>query len=128
MAIFMGIFLPLAETVRRFRQLADLSHMMNWFDDYILGGILLLSAWLLKKEKPNAISYMIAAWGIGAGALFLSFLGQIDHIQSNTGDPGGIFSAWFVLIVKGLILMFMILGMIKSINAADLQKNRINSN
>ena len=128
MSIFMGVFLPLAETVRRFRQLADLSHIMYWFDDYILGGILLISAWLLKSKKSNAISYMIAAWGIGTGALFLSFLGQIDHIQSNSEDPGGIFSAWFVLIVKGLILVFMIFGMIKSINAADLQKNGINSN
>ena len=124
----MGIFLPLAETVRRFRQLADLSHIMNWFDDYILGGILILAAWMLKSEKPNAISYMIAAWGIGAGALFLSFLGQFDYLQSNKDDPGGIFSVWFVLLVKGLILGFMILGMLKSINAADLKKYRLNPN
>ena len=128
MAIIMGVFLPMAETVRRFKQLTELNHFMYWFDDYILGGILLLSAWMVKSGKPNAISYMIAAWGIGAGALFLSFLSQIDHIQSNSADPGGIFSSLFVLIAKGLIFGYMILGMIKSINEADLQQNRINPN
>ncbi len=118
MAIFMGIFLPLAETVRRFKQLTDLDNFFFWFDDYILGGVLLLSAWMVKMRKSNAISYMIAAWGIGTGALFLSFLGQFDYVKSNT-DAGGIFSVWFVLIVKGLILLYMIVGMAKSIKVAS---------
>src|SRR6187399_2816747 len=96
MALIMGIFLPLAETIRRFNQLTDLSHFMFWFDDYILGGLLLIAAWMVKAGKPNAISYMIAAWGIGTGALFLSFLGELDYLQSNSDDPGGIFSVWFV--------------------------------
>ena len=114
----MGIFLPLAETVRRFRQLSDFDQFFAWFDDYILGGILLLAAWMLKNDKPNAISYMIAAWGIGVGALFLSFMGQFQYIQSNTDDPGGFFSVWTVFIAKGLILLFMIVGGLKSIIAA----------
>ena len=119
MAIIMGIFLPLAETIRRFNQLTDLSHFMFWFDDYILGGLLLMAAWMVKAGKPNAVSYLIAAWGIGTGALFLSFLGQLDYLQSNSDDPGGIFSVWFVLIAKGLILGYMIFGLCKSIKAAE---------
>src|SRR4030095_14763436 len=121
MAIIMGVLLPLAETIRRFKQLTDLSHFMFWFDDYILGGLLLISAWMVKTVKPNSISYLIAAWGIGTGALFLSFLSQLDYLQSNADDPGGIFSAWFVFIVKGLILGYMILGLSKSIKAAGIQ-------
>jgi hypothetical protein len=118
MALLMGIFLPLAETIRRFKQLSDLEHIMYWFDDYILGGILIAAALSLKSEKTNAISYMIAAWGIATGALFLSFLGQFDYLLSNTPDPGGIFSIWFVFAAKGLILLFMTLGLMKSIKAA----------
>ena len=118
MAFIIGIFLPLAETVRRFHQLSDFNQFLFWFDDYILGGILLFSAWMLMKRKLNAISFMIASWGIATGALFLSFLGQIQYIQTNEGDPGGIFSVWTVLIAKALILAYMIVGMMKSINVA----------
>lgn len=118
MAVFMGLFLPMAETLRRFKQLTDLSQFLFWFDDYILGAILLSAAWMLKAGKSNAIQYMIAAWGIGTGALFLSFLGQIDYISSDAGDPGGMFSVWFVLIVKALILGYMIFGLQISMKAA----------
>jgi len=122
MALFMGIFLPIAETVRRFHQLSDFTQFFHWFDDYILGGILLFAAWYLKKEKSNAALYMIAAWGIGTGALFLSFLGQVDYIMINEGDPGGIFSVWFVLFAKAIILGYMIFGIFKSIKIASESK------
>ena len=126
LAIIMGIFLPLAETVRRFNQLTEWNHFYYWFDDYILGGVLLISAWMLRSGKSNAISWTIASWGIGAGALFLSFLGQLDYIQSGKEDPGGIFSGWFVFVVKGLILGYMIFGLLKSIRAAQTNKEHIN--
>lgn len=119
MALIMGIFLPLAETVRRFHQLSDITQFFHWFDDYMLGGILIWSALYLKREKPNAFLYMIAAFGIGTGALFLSFLGQVDYIISGETDPGGVFSVWFVLIAKALILGYMIFGMIKSIEESN---------
>jgi len=115
MAVFMGIFLPVAETVRRFNQLADLRHIMYWFDDYILGGILILAAFQLKSGKPKAMAFMIASWGVGTGALFLSFLGQLDYVVDNNPDPGGIFSVWFIFVAKFILLVYMIIGMIKSI-------------
>lgn len=43
MAVCMGIFLPLAETLRRSNQLLDPARFLNWFDDYLLGGALLLA-------------------------------------------------------------------------------------
>ena len=97
----MGVFLPAAETTRRIKQMTDLNTFFTWFDDYILGAILLFAAYMVFKNKINSIAYLIAAWGIGTGALFLSFLGQLDYYQSDTGDPG-IFSTTFVLIAKGL--------------------------
>jgi hypothetical protein len=122
MAIIIGIFLPMAETVRRYHQLSDPGKFLHWFDDYILGGILIAAAWMVIKQKANAISYLIGAWGIGTGALFLSFLGQIDYIRTDSTDMGGVFSTYFVLVIKGLILVFMIFGMMKSINAANSQR------
>ena len=106
MAVVMGIFLPIAETVRRFNQLLDLSEFFSWFDDYLLGSILLVAAYFVIKRKHNAIAYLIAAWGIAAGALLLSFLGEFKYYQSTRGDPG-IFSTTFVAVAKGAILIYI---------------------
>lgn len=110
MATVMGVFLPLVETVRRSNQLFDLTKVLSWFDDYILGSILLIAAYLVKKKITNSISFLIAAWGFVSGALFLSFLGQFDYYRSTTGDPG-IFSTSLVLVAKGLILGYLLIGL-----------------
>ncbi|KJH69996.1 hypothetical protein [Aliterella atlantica] len=116
MAVIMGIFLPLAETVRRSNQIFDLTRFFNWFDDYILGAVLLIAAYLVKTNKNNAIAYLIAAWGFVSGALFLSFLGQFDYFRTGTSDPG-VFSTGFVAIAKGLILLYMLSGLYMGIKA-----------
>jgi hypothetical protein len=110
MAAVMGIFLPLAETVRRSNQLLDLTRFFSWFDDYILGAVLLWAVYEVKKNKNSSVSYLIAAWGFTAGALFLSFLSQFEYYRTSTGDPG-IFSTTFVAIAKGLILVYMLVGL-----------------
>lgn len=109
MATIMGIFLPLAETVRRSNQIFDLTKFISWFDDYILGAVLLIAVYLVKKNGNN-YSFLIAAWGFVSGALFLSFLGQFDYYRTPTGDPG-IFSTSFVAVAKGLILGYMLIGL-----------------
>jgi hypothetical protein len=116
MATIMGIFLPLAETVRRSNQLFDLTEFFSWFDDYILGSILLIAAYSVKKNVTNSISFLIAAWGFTSGALFLSFLGQFKYYRTPTGDPG-IFSTSFVAIAKGLILGYMLIGLYLAIKS-----------
>ncbi|MGL5806238.1 MAG: hypothetical protein ACRC11_12490 [Xenococcaceae cyanobacterium] len=116
MAVIMGVFLPLAETVRRANQILDLTRYLNWFDDYILGISLLIAAYLVKKRKHNSIAFLIAAWGFVSGALFLSLLGQFDYYRTNTVDPG-IFSTSFVAIAKGLIFGYMLIGLYLDIKA-----------
>ena len=118
MAFFLAIFLPLAETVRRINQIPDLKEFFSWFDDYILGLMLFIAAYHALKGKRNSISYLIAAWGICAGALFLSFLGQFRYFNTSSGDPG-IFSTLFVAIAKGAILIFILLGLWKSIKSNE---------
>lgn len=121
MAFIMGIFLPLAETIRRINQISDLKEFFSWFDDYILGIILLAAAYRTIKKRPNSISYLIAAWGMGTGALFLSFLGQFNYYDTPAGEPG-IFSTTFVAIAKGCILLFMLFGLWKSIKANEFHR------
>lgn len=116
MALIMGVILPLAETVRRINQILDYRQFFSWFDDYILGAVLLLSAYQVIKNTKNSGAYLIAAWGIGTGALFLSFIGQFRYYQTNSGDPG-VFSTTFVAIAKGLILFYMLIGLSKAIKA-----------
>ncbi len=118
MAIVMGIFLPLAETLRRSNQLLDPARFLNWFDDYLLGSALLLAVYWVKQQKPHAIGWLIGAWGIGVGALFLSFIGQIEYFYEPGGDPG-IFSTTLVLVVKGLILAYMFYGLSLSVKAHE---------
>lgn len=122
MAIVMGIFLPIAETIRRIDQVIHFRAVLSWFDDYILGAVLLVAAFMVLKNKKNATSYLIAAWGIATGALFLSFLGQFSYYNTPAGDPG-IFSTTFVAIAKGVILMYMLIGLLKAIKGnAQFQK------
>lgn len=116
MAFVMGIFLPLAETVRRSNQLSDLTQFFNWFDDYILGGILLIAGFLVKKKTPSSSSYLIAAWGVAAGALFLSLLGQFELYIKGAGDPG-VLPTNTVTLAKGLILGYLLVGLHLSIKA-----------
>ena len=116
MAKIMGVFLPLAETVRRSNQISDLTRFLSWFDDYILGFVLLIAVYLVKKKVKNSLSFLIAAWGFVSGALFLSFLGQFEYYRTNTGDPG-IFSTSFVVIAKGLILGYMLIGLYMGIKS-----------
>jgi uncharacterized membrane protein YdcZ (DUF606 family) len=116
MALVMGIFLPLAETVRRSNQLLDPTKFLNWFDDYILGAILLTAVYLVKKKNPHANSFLTAAWGILAGALLLSFLGQFEYYATRIGDPG-VLPTTLVTVAKGLILGYLLIGLYLSIKA-----------
>jgi hypothetical protein len=118
MAVLIGIFLPLAETLRRSNQLLDPARFLNWFDDYLLGGALLLAVYAVKRRKRNSLSWLIAAWGVGVGALFLSFIGQFEYYFEAAGDPG-IFSTTLVAVVKGLILAYMCTGLYLSVQAQD---------
>lgn len=116
MAMVMGIFLPLAETVRRSNQIFDFTQFLYWFDDYILGAVLLIAVYLVRKKSPRSNSFLIAAWGVVSGALFLSLLGQLEYYVTGGGDPG-ILPTNLVTVAKVLILAYMITGLYLSIEA-----------
>jgi hypothetical protein len=116
MAVVLGLFLPVAETFRRINQILDYKEFFSWFDDYVLGAILILSAYFAFKEVKYSGAYLIAAWSIAAGGLFLSFLGQFTYYRTPSGDPG-IFPTTFVAIAKALILIYILVGLTTAIKA-----------
>jgi hypothetical protein len=121
MAVIMGVFLPFIETIRRSNQLLDPTKFLNWFDDYMLGGVLLIAVYLVKKKANDSISLLIASWGFASGALFLSLLAQFD-IYSK-GDPG-IFPTELVALGKGVILVYMLTGLFLAVKSnSHIQNN-----
>ncbi|HLM52556.1 MAG TPA: hypothetical protein VK325_02940 [Pseudoxanthomonas sp.] len=114
MAMVLGLLLPVAETARRANQLRELANFFSWFDDYMLGALLVLVSCQALRGKKDFNLYLIAIWGIAVGGHFLSFLGQFKYHGIPGGDPG-LFSTTFVAIVKGIILTYMLIGLILSI-------------
>jgi hypothetical protein len=116
MLVFMGFFLPLVETIRRSNQILIPAEFLSWFDDYMLGGVLIWAAGRLRRRCKNADLHAIAAWGIATGALFLSSIAQVRDYAK--GDPG-IFATQLVLVAKVLILIYMAVGLHLSIKAME---------
>ena len=123
MAFAMGVFLPVAETIKRIHQILDYREFFSWFDDYMLGAILLWSAYKVFNKHKNSVAYLIAAWGMGTGALSLSFLWEFTYNQKNSLDPG-IFSTTFITVAKGLILAYMLIGLANAIKANTLSTQK----
>jgi hypothetical protein len=100
MAIVIGIFLPIAETVRRWSTWREAP--LALFDDYILAAIFLYSAWLAGRDVRRGQCFLAAAWGIGCGIAYGSFFGQLQRFQQGLADPAPVPSSW-VLAIKGLL-------------------------
>jgi hypothetical protein len=111
LAFCFGIFLPLMETIRRWKQLTDLTYFLNWFDDYLLGGFLLFAAFKVLKHKEKGRVYLAAAWGVSVGALFLSTLAQLDYLKKGKADPAPV-SSEMVLAIKIFFLLLSVAGMV----------------
>ena len=112
LAVIFGILTPLAETVRRWRQLGDVGALPFWLDDYILGALLLYGAWRTSKDIRSGRRFLAAAWGFTCGMAYLSFFGQLARL--NEPDPAPIPSAW-VAVIKGVGLALAILALVGSL-------------
>ena len=115
LALGFGVFLPLMETIRRWNQLTDLHYFFHWFDDYLLGAILLFAAIKVLKYQQEGRVYLAAAWGVSVGAIFLSTLGQLDYIKQGKADPAPV-SSQIVLVIKIFFLVVSVAGMVLCFN------------
>src|SRR5215510_2774118 len=112
LAIIFGILTPLAETVRRWRQLGQLSVWPFWLDDYIIGALLLYGAWRTGKDIRSGRRFLAAAWGFTCGMAYSSFFAQLERL--NEPDPAPIPSIW-VAAIKGVGFALAILALVGSL-------------
>lgn len=112
LAFTIGVLVPVAETIRRRGQLLQPENFIYWFDDYVLGAILLFAAWKAKQNPVHGQKYLSAAWGLATGALFLSTLGQIERLGGT--DPSAM-PPLTVAAIKALLLVLALSGLITSL-------------
>jgi hypothetical protein len=120
LAIILGILTPLAETVRRWRQLGQLSVWPFWLDDFIIGALLLYGAWRTGKDIRGGRPFLTAAWGFTCGMAYSSFFSQLGRL--NEPDPAPIPSTW-VAVIKGVGLVLAILALIGSLKQSQEESN-----
>jgi hypothetical protein len=120
LAIIFGVLAPLAETVRRWSQLGDLSVWPFWLDDFILGALLLYGAWRTGKDIRSGRPFLTAAWGFTCGMVYSSFFAQLANL--NTPDPAPISSAW-VAAIKGVGFALAILALVASLKRSKEEDN-----
>ena len=114
LALVVGVFTPLAETIRRWRQLGEPSMWPVWFDDLLLGGFLLYAAWRVGRDPRSGRPYLAGAWGVTAGMAYGSFFGQLMRL--NEPDPAGIGTVW-VVSIKGIGLLLAITALVLTVRA-----------
>jgi len=112
LAIIIGILTPIAETVRRWRQLGQLSIWPIWLDDFLLGAFLLYGAWRTTKDARTGRPFLAAAWAFTCGMAYASFVSQLQSL--NQPDPAQIPSK-VVAAIKGVGLVLAVLALIASL-------------
>ena len=119
-AFVFGVLIPLGETIRRWNQLTDLSYFMYWFDDYLLGILLVGSAFLTHKNPFHGQHYLIGSWGIAVGGLFISFTA---HFNSSFVETSNLQSMQ-VATVKGVLMIISVVCLVFALS--KIEENRGN--
>src|SRR6185295_4360187 len=99
LAIVLGILTPLGETIRRWSTWQE--NPPAFFDDYIIGGLLLFGAWRVGKDARTGQRFLTAAWGFMCGMVYPSFFGQLEDVRLGAIDPAPVSSAT-VAVIKGI--------------------------
>jgi len=77
-----------------------------------MGALLIVSAWLLRRPTSARRALFTGGWGVGVGALYLSFFGKLF-------EPGGDYSSnipgGMLTLLIGLAFVTAIAGFIASL-------------
>lgn len=119
LAIFLGIITPVLETIRRWHTWRE--NPPAFFDDFILGGLLLYGAWRVGKDAASGQKFLAAAWGFTFGMVYASLTWQLEQWRLGNPDPAPISSGW-VTIIKGIGLALTILGFVTSLRKVSIEK------
>ena len=119
LAIFLGVISPLLETIRRWHTWQD--NPAAFFDDYILGGLLLYGAWRVRRDPLSGQRFLTAAWGFTFGMVYSSFFWQLEQMRLGAIDPAPVSSGW-VACIKGIGFALTILGFVTSLRKVSIEK------
>ena len=109
LAIIAGILAPLAETIRRWSTWQEWPP--NFFDDYLMGALLIYGAWRTGRDVRSGQRFLAAAWGLACGFGYYSFFGQLRSMALHEVDPAPVSSEW-VALIKGLAWAVAILALV----------------
>ena len=119
LAIFLGVITPLLETVRRWHTWKE--NPPAFFDDFILGGLLLYGAWRVGKDARSGQKFLAAAWGFTFGMVYSSFFWHLEQMSLGRPDPAPIPTEW-VAAIKGVGFVLTIAGFITSLRKLPVEK------
>ena len=112
LAIVLGLAAPLLETIRRWHTWQD--DPLAFFDDYILGFLLLYGAWRITKNADNGRKYLVAGWGFALGLAYASLDFQLRQVRVGAIDPAPISTEW-VAVVKAIGFILVLMGLVTSL-------------
>jgi len=75
-ALGFGVFLALAETVRRWGNWPFLPFLL---DDWIAGLFLVYGAVKSRRDWAHGRPIQAAAWAFTSGMMYMSFFGHLEH-------------------------------------------------
>jgi small-conductance mechanosensitive channel len=112
LAIVLGILTPFGETIRRWSTWRE--NPPAFFDDYIIGALLLYGAWRVGKDARSGQPFLVAGWAFMCGMAYGSFFNQVHDYRLGISDPAPISSFW-IAVIKGTGLALGIIGLIASL-------------
>jgi hypothetical protein len=119
LAILLGIITPILETIRRWHTWRE--NPPAFFDDYILGGLLLYGAWRVGKDAESGQKFLSAAWGFAFGMAYASLTWQLEQLKLGAIDPAPISTGW-VAVIKAFGFALAILGFVTSLRKVSIEK------
>ena len=112
LAVVLGVITPILETIRRWHTWQE--DPLSFFDDYILGGLLLYGAWRVTKDSAKGQKFLVAGWGFALGLVYASFDFQLQQVRAGAIDPAPISTEW-VAVIKGIGFVLVLIGLITSL-------------
>ena len=116
LAVVFGVVTPALETIRRWSTWQE--DPLSFFDDYILGGILLFGAWQVTRNAVVGQKFLVVGWGFALGMVYASIDYQLQQIRAGAIDPAPISTEW-VAVIKGLGFLLVSLGLIASLRKVE---------
>jgi hypothetical protein len=119
LAVVFGVITPALETIRRWSTWQE--DPLSFFDDYILGGLLLFGAWQVTRNAVEGQKFLVLGWGFALGMVYASIDYQLQQIHAGAIDPAPISTEW-VAVIKGLGFVLVLLGLIASLRRFEVRK------